>query len=214
MEKKLINQIFTIWQKANPQPKTELIFTNNYTLLVAVVLSAQSTDIGVNKATKKLFAIADSPEKMLKLGEKNLKKYIKTIGLFNSKAANIIKLSQDLIKKFNSEVPNNFDDLKSLSGVGQKTANVVLNCAFGHHTIAVDTHVFRVANRIGFVHETTVEKTENSLLKKIPTKWQTHAHHWMILHGRYVCKARKPECFRCKIEKFCQFKEKNYAAKK
>lgn len=205
MQKKKIDQIFTIWQKANPHPKTELIFTNNYTLLVAVVLSAQSTDVGVNKATEALFKIADTPEKMLKLGEKNLKKYINTIGLYNGKAANIIKLSQRLVEEFNSAVPEDFESLKSLPGVGQKTANVVLNCAFGHPTIAVDTHVFRVANRIGFVSETTVEKTEIALLKTIPRKWQTHAHHWMILHGRYVCKARKPDCISCQISQFCSF---------
>ncbi len=208
MNKKNIDQIFEIWHQQNSHPKTELIFTNNYTLLVAVVLSAQSTDVGVNKATKALFKVADTPEKMLKLGEKNLKKYINTIGLYNSKAANIIKLSQDLVDKFNSEVPEDFDSLRSLAGVGQKTANVVLNCAFGHPTIAVDTHVFRVANRIGFVDETTPEKTEDALMKAIPKKWQTHAHHWMILHGRYVCKARKPECEKCKIEKFCEFGQK------
>ena len=204
MNKKNIDQIFRIWQKENPHPKTELVFTNNYTLLVAVVLSAQSTDVGVNKATKALFKIADTPEKMLKLGEKNLKKYINIIGLYNGKATNIIKLSQDLVDKFNSEVPENFESLKSLAGVGQKTANVVLNCAFGYPTIAVDTHVFRVANRIGFVDENTPEKTEDALMKAIPKKWQTHAHHWMILHGRYVCKARKPECDRCKISQFCE----------
>ncbi len=208
MKKTQIDKIFSIWRSENPHPKTELNFTNNFTLLVAVVLSAQSTDVGVNKATKKLFEIADTPEKMLKLGEKNLKKYIATIGLFNSKAANIIKLSQRLINEFNSQVPENFAALKSLPGVGQKTANVVLNCAFGHPTIAVDTHVFRVSNRIGFVDETTPEKTEIALLKIIPKKWQNHAHHWLILHGRYVCKARKPECEKCKIEKFCEFTKK------
>ncbi len=208
MQKKKIDQIFAIWQKENHHPKTELVFSNNYTLLVAVVLSAQSTDVGVNKATKELFKIADTPQKMLHLGEKNLKKYINTIGLYNGKAANIIKLSQILVEKFNSEVPEDFESLKSLPGVGQKTANVVLNCAFGHPTIAVDTHVFRVANRIGFVDETTPEKTEIALLKNIPKNWQTHAHHWMILHGRYVCKARKPECNKCLIEKFCQFENK------
>jgi len=208
MDKKKIDQIFSIWQKTNPEPKTELVFTNNYTLLVAVVLSAQSTDIGVNKATKALFKVADTPEKMLKLGEKNLKKYINTIGLYNGKATNIIKLSQDLVKKFNSTVPEDFESLKSLAGVGQKTANVVLNCAFGHPTIGVDTHVFRVANRIGFVDEATPEKTEIALLKNIPKKWQNHAHHWMILHGRYVCKARKPECGVCEIRKFCEFEKK------
>lgn len=209
MNQKDINAIFRIWQKANPHPKTELNFTNNYTLLVAVVLSAQSTDVGVNKATAALFKVADTPEKMLKLGETKLKKYIATIGLFNGKAANIIKLSQRLVDDFNSTVPENFESLKSLPGVGQKTANVVLNCAFGHPTIAVDTHVFRVSNRIGFVDETTPEKTEIALMKAIPKKWRTHAHHWMILHGRYICVARKPKCRECKIVKFCQFKEKN-----
>ncbi len=204
MDRKKIEQIFAIWHKQNPHPKTELVFTNNYTLLVAVVLSAQSTDIGVNKATKELFKIADTPEKMLKLGEKNLKKYINTIGLYNGKAANIIALSESLVKNFNSEVPEDFNALISLAGVGQKTANVVLNCAFGHPTIAVDTHVFRVANRLGFVNETTVEKTELALMKAIPKKWQTHAHHWMILHGRYVCQARKPKCGECKIANFCK----------
>jgi endonuclease III len=203
MERKKIDQIFKIWSEQNPHPKTELVFTNNYTLLVAVVLSAQSTDVGVNKATKTLFQIADTPEKMLKLGEKNLKKHINTIGLYNGKAANIIKLSQILLDKFNSEVPEDFESLKSLPGVGQKTANVVLNCAFGHPTIAVDTHVFRVGNRLGFVNETTPEKTEIALLKTIPKKWQTHAHHWMILHGRYICQARKPKCGECKIASFC-----------
>lgn len=207
MDKKKIDQIFAIWQTQNPHPKTELVFTNNYTLLVAVVLSAQSTDVGVNKATKALFQIADTPEKMVKLGEKNLKKYINTIGLYNGKAANIIALSQQLIEKFNSEVPQDFDALISLPGVGQKTANVILNCAFGHSTIAVDTHVFRVANRLGFVNETTPEKTEIALMKAIPKKWQNHAHHWMILHGRYICQARKPKCCECPVAKFCQFRK-------
>ncbi len=206
--KSKIDQIFEVWQRLNPAPKTELNYVNNYTLLVAVVLSAQSTDIGVNKATKELFKIADTPEKMLKLGEKNLKKYINTIGLYNGKAANIIKLSQILVDQFNSEVPEDFEALKSLPGVGQKTANVVLNCAFGHPTIAVDTHVFRVANRLGFVDETTPEKTEEALIRIVPKKFQTHAHHWMILHGRYVCQARKPKCAECGIEKFCGWVDK------
>lgn len=212
LSKPIIEKIFNIWRKENPEPKTELVFTNHYTLLVAVVLSAQSTDISVNKATKELFKIADSPEKMLALGEKKLKKHISSIGLFNAKAANIIKLSQILIEKFNSTVPGNFDDLKSLPGVGQKTANVVLNCAFNQQTIAVDTHVFRVANRVGLVKESTPQKTEIALLKAIPKKYQTHAHHWMILHGRYVCKARQPQCSICKIAEFCEFQkeQKNY----
>lgn len=208
MLKKSINQIFEIWQKNNPQPKTELEFTNNFTLLVAVVLSAQSTDIGVNKATKNLFKIANNPQKMLDLGEEKLKKYISTIGLFNNKAKNIIILSEQLIKFHNSEVPNDFESLRNLAGVGQKTANVVLNCAFGKPTIAVDTHVFRVANRIGLVDEPNPEKTEESLLKKIPKKFLYYAHHWMILHGRYTCIARKPNCKNCQIEKFCKFDQK------
>ena len=208
MLKKSINQIFEIWQKNNPQPKTELEFTNNFTLLVAVVLSAQSTDIGVNKATKNLFKIANNPQKMLDLGEEKLKKYISTIGLFNNKAKNIIILSEQLIKLHNSEVPNDFESLRNLAGVGQKTANVVLNCAFGKPTIAVDTHVFRVANRIGLVDEPNPEKTEESLLKKIPKKFLYYAHHWMILHGRYTCIARKPNCKNCQIEKFCKFDQK------
>ena len=209
MNKRQIDQIFTIWQAENPHPKTELVFSNNYTLLVAVVLSAQSTDVGVNKATKKLFEIADTPEKMSKLGEKNLKKYINTIGLYNGKAANVIKLSQILVEKFNSEVPQDFEHLRSLPGVGQKTANVVLNCAFQHPTIAVDTHVFRLANRIGFVNENTPKKVEEALMKKIPKTWQTHAHHWMILHGRYICQAKKPKCSECKIVELCEFPNKN-----
>lgn len=208
MLKKNINQIFEIWQKNNPQPKTELEFSNNFTLLVAVVLSAQSTDIGVNKATKNLFKIADTPQKMLDLGEEKLKKYISTIGLYNNKAKNIIILSEQLIKLHNSTVPNDFESLRNLAGVGQKTANVVLNCAFGKPTIAVDTHVFRVANRLGIVDETNPEKTEESLLKKIPKQFLFHAHHWMILHGRYICHARKPNCKNCQIEKFCKFDKK------
>jgi len=205
---KNLENIFQIWHKENPEPKTELNYTNNYTLLVAVVLSAQSTDVGVNKATKKLFKIVDNPEKMLKLGEEKLKKHISTIGLFNGKAKNIIKLSQDLIDQHNSKVPEDFNKLIKLAGVGQKTANVVLNCAFGHPTIAVDTHVFRVANRLGFANEKTPEKTEIAVLKTIPKKWQSHAHHWMILHGRYTCKAQKPLCEVCNISKFCNSKDK------
>jgi endonuclease-3 len=204
MNRKKIDQIFEIWQKENPHPKTELIYSNNYTLLVAVVLSAQSTDIGVNKATEALFKIADTPQKMLKLGEEKLKKYINTIGLYNGKAKNIIALSEILIKEHGSEVPENFEALQKLPGVGRKTANVILNCAFGHPTMAVDTHVFRVSNRIGFVSEPDVLKTELALLKAIPKKWMNHAHHWLILHGRYVCQARKPKCEECKISGFCK----------
>jgi len=204
MNKKQIENIFKIWFEKNPDPKTELNYTNNYTLLIAVVLSAQSTDIGVNKATKELFKIADTPQKMLLLGKEKLKKYIATIGLFNNKAENIIKLSKQLIEKYNGEVPNDFEKLISLAGVGQKTANVVLNCAFQKPTIAVDTHVFRVANRIGLVKEKTPENTELALIKKIPKPFQINAHHWMILHGRYICKAKNPNCEMCNINFLCK----------
>ena len=208
MNKSQIDKIFSIFQKQNPKPKTELQYTNHYTLLVAVVLSAQSTDIGVNKATKKLFSIANTPEKMLKLGEEKLKIHINTIGLYNNKAKNVIALSKILMKKFNSEVPEGLEILQSLPGVGRKTANVVLNCAFGHPTIGVDTHVFRVSNRIGLANEKDVLKTELALLKNIPKKWQQHAHHWLILHGRYICTAKKPKCLECGIREFCQFNNK------
>lgn len=205
MKKSDINKIFSILQTQNPHPKTELEYKNNYTLLVAVVLSAQSTDVGVNKATKKLFAIADTPKKMIKLGEENLKKYINTIGLYNGKAKNIIALSKILVEKFNSEVPEDLEILQSFPGVGRKTANVVLNCAFGHPTIGVDTHVFRVSNRIGIADEKDVLKTELALLKNIPKKWQQHAHHWLILHGRYICTAKKPKCEICPINQYCKY---------
>ena len=205
MKKSDINKIFSILQTQNPHPKTELEYKNNYTLLVAVVLSAQSTDVGVNKATKKLFAIADTPKKMIKLGEENLKKYINTIGLYNGKAKNIIALSKILVEKFNSEVPEDLEILQSFPGVGRKTANVVLNCAFGHPTIGVDTHVFRVSNRIGIADEKDVLKTELALLKNIPKKWQQHAHHWLILHGRYICTAKKPKCEICLINQYCKY---------
>ncbi len=204
-----VNKIFEIFAKANPEPKTELNYTNNFTLLVAIVLSAQATDIGVNKATKELFKIADTPEKMLNLGLDKLSTYIKTIGLYKTKGKNILLLCQELISKHNSIVPNDFDKLLALPGVGIKTANVMLNCAFGKATIAVDTHVFRVSNRLGLVKTKTPNETGDKLLKVIPKKWQMHAHHWLILHGRYICKARKPECGKCEVIKFCKFKDKN-----
>ncbi len=208
MKKDKIDQIFQIFSDKNPEPKTELEFTNNFTLLVAVVLSAQATDVGVNKATKALFKVADTPEKIYALGEDGLKQYIKTIGLFNSKAKNVIGLSRIMIDKHNSEVPEDFKALKALPGVGVKTADVVLNCAFGHPTIAVDTHVFRVSNRIGLVKTKTADVTGDKLLKAIPKKWRQHAHHWLILQGRYVCKARKPDCGNCLIIDLCEFKSK------
>jgi len=203
MRKSSVEKIFSIFSALNPQPKTELNFTNTYTLLVAIVLSAQSTDVGVNKATKLLFEVADTPEKMLALGESGLKNYIKTIGLFNAKAANIIALSDILKDRHNSIVPDNFDALIQLPGVGVKTANVLLNAAFGRPTIAVDTHVFRVANRMGLSDSKTPERVGDDLLRVIPDKYKQHAHHWLILHGRYTCKARKPLCAECAVSAWC-----------
>ncbi len=208
IKRSAIDEIFQRFCNANPEPKTELDYVNHYTLLVAVVLSAQATDVGVNKATKALFQTVDTPEKMLALGEEGLRQHIKTIGLFNSKAKNVIALSKALIEQHEGKVPEDFSALVKLPGVGIKTANVVLNCAFGHPTIAVDTHVFRVSNRLGLVHTKTPEQTGEPLLKAIPKKWQQHAHHWLILHGRYVCKARKPECWRCSVADLCRFKGK------
>lgn len=209
MNSKTINQIFQIFYNNNPVPETELEFNNNFTLSVAVILSAQATDISVNKATKNLFSFYNTPEKILLLGEENLKKYIKTIGLYNSKAKNIIALCQILIDKYNSDIPSEFDELVKLPGIGRKTANVILNCAFGKPTMAVDTHVHRVSNRIGFSNGNTPEKVEKDLLKKIPNKWLKHGHHWLILHGRYVCKARKPLCTECLISEYCKYYKEN-----
>ena len=208
MNKKTISQIFEIFSEQNPEPKTELNYINEYTLLIAIVLSAQATDIGVNKATKALFKVAITPEQILSLGENKLKTYIKTIGLFNSKAKNIIKLSHKLIESFHGIIPNNIEDLQSLAGVGRKTANVFLNCARGEPTIGVDTHVERVSNRIGIVKTKNPLQTEKSLIKNIPNIWKKHAHHWLILHGRYVCKARKPICGKCIISHLCKYKDK------
>lgn len=202
---KKIDKIFEIFESNNPNPKTELEFNNNFTLSVAVILSAQSTDVSVNKATKKLFVEYNSPEKILKLGENGLKEYIKTIGLYNSKARNIIAMSKILIDKFDSKIPNNIESLISLPGIGRKTANVILSCGFGHITMPVDTHVNRVANRIGLSNNDNPNKVEKDLIKKIPKKWLSKAHHWLVLHGRYVCKARKPLCDECEIKKYCNF---------
>ena len=209
MNSKTINQIFQIFSNNNPTPKTELEFTNNFTLSVAVILSAQATDISVNKATKNFFPSYDSPEKILSLGEDGLKKYIKTIGLYNSKAKNVIALCEILIDKYNSNIPSEFDELIKLPGIGRKTANVILNCAFGKPTMAVDTHVHRVSNRIGFSSGNTPEKVERDLLKKIPNKWLNDGHHWLILHGRYTCKARKPQCSECQITEYCKYYREN-----
>lgn len=205
MNQALIDEIFNIFSKNNPEPKTELEFVNDFTLAVAVILSAQATDVSVNKATKELFVKYDTPEKMLNLGEDGLKEYIKSIGLFNSKARNIILFCEQLIAKHNSKIPDDFASLTNLPGIGRKTANVILNCAFGHKTMAVDTHVFRVANRIGLANGKTPEKVEKQLLANIPDKWLGHAHHWLILHGRYICKARTPLCDICTINTHCKY---------
>ncbi|MGB4101953.1 MAG: endonuclease III [Alphaproteobacteria bacterium] len=206
---KTVAAVFARFAAANPEPKTELNYTNPFTLLVAVVLSAQATDSGVNRATEKLFKIADTPQKMLKLGEAGLKDHIKTIGLFNSKARHIMALSQILIDQFDGTVPRTQKELETLPGVGQKTANVVRSVVFGDTTIAVDTHVFRVARRIGLASGATPAAVETQLLRIIPKKWQQHAHHWLILHGRYICKARKPDCTHCLIHDLCPSNNKS-----
>ena len=208
MNKDKVEKIFEIFQKNDPSPKTELEFKNEYTLLVAIVLSAQATDTSVNKATKALFQSVDSPEKMVKLGEEKLKGYIKTIGLFNSKAKNVIALSEKLLAEHSGKVPDTFEKLIALPGVGNKTANVFLNCFHAKPVIAVDTHVFRVSNRSGLTNTKTADDTAVALMKVVPDKFKLHAHHWLILHGRYTCKARKPECKKCVIYDYCEFKQK------
>jgi endonuclease III len=200
--------IFERFKVANPEPKGELEHVNAFTLLVAVVLSAQATDVGVNKATRALFAIADTPEKMLALGEEQVGEYIRTIGLWRNKAKNVIALSQALIRDHDGVVPDNRDDLVKLPGVGRKTANVVLSMAFGQPTMAVDTHIFRLGNRLGLAPGKTPDQVEQKLLKAIPEPYLFRAHHWLILHGRYVCKARRPECERCLVADLCKSPEK------
>lgn len=208
MQAETIDTIFAQFAANNPEPKTELYSVNTFTLLVAVVLSAQATDAGVNKATPALFAVADNPKDMLALGVDGLKHYIKTIGLFNSKANNIIALCQRMLDVYGGEVPRTREELETLAGVGRKTANVLLNCAWGEPTMAVDTHVFRVSNRIGLTQSQNPLQTEKQLLACIPQRWMQHAHHWLILHGRYVCKARKPLCGECSIRQWCEFEGK------
>ena len=203
-----VEEIFRRFHAAEPGPKGELHSVNHFTLLVAVVLSAQATDEGVNRATKALFKIADTPMKMVTLGEDRLREMIKTIGLFRAKAKNVIALSRTLIERHDAVVPDTREALEALAGVGRKTANVVLNNAFGHPTIAVDTHLFRLGNRTGLAAGKTPMEVEQKLLKAVPAQYMRHAHHWLILHGRYVCKARKPECWRCLIADICRFKEK------
>ncbi|MDF2766963.1 MAG: endonuclease [Rhodospirillales bacterium] len=211
MKKTEVEELFRRFERFGPEPKGELDFINPYTLLVAVVLSAQATDASVNKATEPLFEIADTPEKMLALGEERLKEAIKTIGLFNTKAKNVIALSRILIERHGGEVPRDRDLLQELPGVGRKTANVVLNTAFGEPTIAVDTHLFRVANRTGLAPGKTPLEVEEGLNRKVPDWAKRRAHHWLILHGRYVCKARRPDCPVCVIRDLCRYKAKTLA---
>ena len=208
LKKPEIDAIFATFAALNPHPVTELVAPNPFCLLVAIVLSAQATDVGVNKATPALFKRASTPEAMLKLGVGVVKDHIKTIGLFNAKANHIIALCQRLITEYGGEVPTTRDALETLPGVGRKTANVWLNCVRGEPTIAVDTHVFRVANRLGLCSTANPLQTELALLKVIPKKWLQHAHHWLILHGRYICKARAPECGRCPVREWCGYKAK------
>lgn len=199
--------------EANPDPQTELAYGNDYQLLVAVVLSAQSTDVGVNKATKKLFESVRTPQQMIDLGEDGLKQHIKTIGLFNAKAKNVIALSEILVRDHDGEVPADRDILETLPGVGRKTANVVMNTTFGAETFAVDTHIFRVGNRTGLAKGKTPLAVEKQLDKKTPAPFRQGAHHWLILHGRYICKARTPECWRCPVIDLCKYKAKTEAPK-
>ncbi len=208
MNKDKRQEIFTRWRNANPHPTTELEYNTTFELLIAVVLSAQATDISVNKATKILFKKANTPEAIIKLGEKKLKEAIKTIGLYNSKAKNVMATCRLLVDKYNSEVPDQRADLESLPGVGRKTANVILNTAFGQPTIAVDTHLFRLGNRIGLAPGKTPLAVEKKLLRTIPKEFLVDAHHWLILHGRYICLARKPKCNECLIADLCEYKHK------
>ena len=201
-------EILTRLRDQNPHPTTELEYKSPFELLIAVILSAQATDKGVNKATAKLFPVANTPQAILDLGLEGLKEYNKTIGLYNSKAENIIKTCRDLVEKHNGQVPENREALEALAGVGRKTANVVLNTAFGHPTIAVDTHIFRVCNRTNFAPGKDVVKVEEKLLKVVPKEFKVDVHHWLILHGRYTCTARKPRCGACIIEDLCEYKEK------
>ena len=211
MKKAHIETFFARLKAADPEPKGELNYSNVYTLLVAVVLSAQATDVGVNKSTKALFEKVDNPADMIKLGEAKLKQHIRTIGLFNTKAKNVMALSRRLLEAFDGKVPETRGELETLPGVGRKTANVVCNIAFGQPTIAVDTHLFRLGNRTGIAPGKTVLEVEKKLEKRVPKPYLQHAHHWLILHGRYVCKARKPDCPACIVNDLCDFKGKSIA---
>jgi len=201
-------ELFERLRELNPAPTTELEYSSPYELLVAVILSAQATDVGVNKATRGLFRAANTPKAMVALGETKLRRFISSIGLFNTKAANVIAMSKLLLEAHGGEVPRDREALEALPGVGRKTANVVLNTAFGEATIAVDTHIFRVANRTGLAPGENVRAVEDALLKRVPPEFRQDAHHWLILHGRYTCKARKPECWRCPIRDLCRYREK------
>ncbi|WP_026213032.1 endonuclease III [Faucicola boevrei] len=214
MSKQNVQLFFEKLAQNIERPETELEYNNNFELLIAVMLSAQATDVSVNLATRKLFPVANTPQAILDLGEDGLKHYIKTIGLFNSKAKNVIKTCQDLLEKFKGEVPDNRADLESLAGVGRKTANVVLNTAFGQPTMAVDTHIFRVGNRTGLATGKTVLAVEKALLQRIPKAYLLDAHHYLILHGRYTCKARSPECGKCPVFTECMFKDKSVFVEK
>jgi len=213
MKKSDVFEFYRRLAESNPAPETELEYVNPYTLLVAVALSAQATDVGVNKATRALFAKVKTPEQMLELGEEGLKQHIKTIGLYNTKAKNVIAAAHILVDQFGGEVPQKREKLETLPGVGRKTANVVLNVAFGQPTIAVDTHIFRVANRTGLAPGKNPLEVEQKLAKATPEPFITHAHHWLILHGRYICKARTPDCWRCPVADLCTYKPKTPAPK-
>lgn len=211
MNRRIRTEIFSRLRKHNPRPDTELRYVNPFELLIAVILSAQATDVGVNKATRTLFPVANTPRAMLKLGLRGLKKHIRTIGLYNSKAANILKTCRILVDRHDGEVPRTREELEALPGVGRKTANVVLNTAFGEPTIAVDTHIFRVANRTGLAPGKTPRAVEDKLSRSTPEEFLKNAHHWLILHGRYVCKARHPECPACVIADLCEYRHKTPA---
>lgn len=208
MNKETRYELFKRLQAENPFPTTELLYTNEFELLIAVVLSAQATDKGVNKATRLLFPVANTPEKIFELGEEGLKKYIKTINYYNTKAKNVIRLCEKLIKLHEAQVPRTREALEALPGVGRKTANVILNTAFNEPTIAVDTHIFRVSNRTGLAKGKTVEEVERKLMRVVPKEFKQDAHHWLILHGRYICVARKPKCNICPLYDLCEFKDK------
>ena len=208
MKPKDVRELFARLAELDPDPKTELVYSSPFELLVAVILSAQATDVGVNKATKRLFPVANTPAATLALGEDGLKRYISSIGLYNAKAANVIAMCRQLLELHDGQVPRTREALEALPGVGRKTANVVLNTAFGEATIAVDTHIFRVSNRTGLAPGKTVRQVEDKLLKVVPADYLQGAHHWLILHGRYTCKARKPECWRCPIRDLCRYPDK------